>query len=152
MRLASARSPRAGLSLMEVLVATTIFLLSFVAISSLIDFGIDQARRIEWETDASRLAESKISEVVAGVEPLSSQSNVPFEYEPEWSWSLEAIPDDLIPNLWTVSVTVSRMQRNGEVFEATITRMVIDPAMRGQLAPSPEEEEMLEEPIEGEQP
>lgn len=143
-----ATQPRSGLSLIEVLLALGIFVLAFIAISSLISRASDISEEIEYETDAARLAESKLAEVVAGVEPLTSQVDIPFDEEPEWTWSMDAEMDPYILNLWHVTVTVSRPRRGGDLYEVAISQMIVDPTMRGQLAPSPEDEMLDEEPVE----
>ena len=50
---------RKGLSLIEVIIALTIFLFAFVAIGRLVDISIDQAIEVDYQADAVRLAQSK---------------------------------------------------------------------------------------------
>lgn len=124
---------RSGLSLLEVLVALAIFLFSLVALSQLIGVGGDIAIEMDWRSQSALRAESKLAEVLAGIEPLESQSGVSFDDDPNWSYSIEAVADD-IPNLYRVSVTVSRPRRDGSRVEVTLSQFVIDPAVVGSAA------------------
>jgi len=128
MRLAS--PARKGLSLIEVLVSLAIFLFAFIAIARLIDLSSDEALEIEWQTTGLRLAQSKLAEVSAGVIPLQSQSQVSFDEEPNYSWTLE-IENAEVTNLYNVSVVVSRTQQGVVPFEVTLSQMVFDPNFRG---------------------
>ncbi len=140
----AAASGRSGLTLIEVLVALAIFLLSYVAIIRLISLGEDQALEIRWQSEGTRLAQSKMAEVVAGVIPLLSQSDQPFDNtgSSAWNWSMSC-EQETIPNLWQAEVTVSRDRPDGSLFEVTLSRLVIDPTTRGNLAANPEAEEEL---------
>src|SRR5262245_53741092 len=103
---------RNGLSLLEVLVALAVFLLSFVAIGKLVTLSSDHALDIQYQSQATRLAVSKLNEVVSGGIPLQSSSGA-FDEDPDWQWSIDAEQTD-IPNLWTVTVHVSRPSEEGE--------------------------------------
>ena len=127
------RAPRrSGMSLIEVLTALAIFLLSMVALSSLISFGSERAGDVRDLSRASMLAQSKLAEVVAGVVPLSSAPSSAFEGDDErFEWALEATADGNIPNLWRVTVTVSIERGPNDRFETTLTQYLVDPAQRG---------------------
>jgi Tfp pilus assembly protein PilV len=123
---------RQGLSLLEVLLALAIFLFSLVAIGHLVTLAGDRAADIQLRARASQLCQSKLGEVAAGVVPLSQpQANVPFDEDPDWQWSMDAQQGSTIPNLWTVSIHVSRQRLNGPPVEASITQMMLDPSVRG---------------------
>ena len=49
--------------------------------------------------------ESKLAEVVAGVEPIEDSTNVPFDDDRKWNWST-AIQQGELPGLSVVKVTV----------------------------------------------
>lgn len=121
-------SPRRGLSLLEVLVALTIFLLSFVAIGRLVTLASDRALDVEQQSQATRLAQSKLNEVVAGALPLQGASGS-FDEDPDWQWSVDAEPGS-VSSLWTVTVTVSRPSPDGDI-TSTLSQMVLDPSARG---------------------
>jgi type II secretion system protein I len=130
--LARGRSPyrRPGISLLEVLLALAIFLLALVAIGQLVDIGTDHALDSQAQATATRLAQSKLAEVEAGVIPLDGSSpSGTFDVEPEWTWTVSSTQAN-IPNLYTVTVQVSRQFRNRQ-FEVSLTQLVFDPNMMG---------------------
>jgi type II secretion system protein I len=120
---------RRGLSLLEVLVALTIFLFALIAISKLIDLGSQTAVEMDLRSQGASLAQSKLSEVIAGVVPLSSQSESPFDNDSDWVWTLDAEQDD-IPGLYRVKIVVSHDMPTGKV-QVTLAQYVLDPNSRG---------------------
>jgi general secretion pathway protein I len=123
-------SRRDGLTLLEVLIALGIFLMSLVAISALVTASADQALEVQQQSQAAQLCQSKLAEVIAGVVPLSGQGDTPFDEDPNWSWSLDAEQGD-IAGLWKVTVHVSRQRPNGSRIECSLDRMLLDPSLRG---------------------
>jgi type II secretion system protein I len=123
---------RHGLSLLEVLVALAIFLLSFVAIGRLVTLASDHALDIQQQSQATRLAQSKLNEVIAGIESLQGGSGS-FEEDPGWQWTVEAEQSSDVPNLWTVTVTVTHPGEEGNDVTATLSQMVMDPSIRGSV-------------------
>src|SRR5262249_54023829 len=99
-------APRRGLSLLEVLVALAIFLLSFVAIGRLINLAGDQALEIQQQSQATRLAQSKLNEVLCGALGLESAEG-DFDEDPEWHWKVDAEQNSDASGLWNVTVTVN---------------------------------------------
>ncbi|MFL5328033.1 MAG: prepilin-type N-terminal cleavage/methylation domain-containing protein [Gemmataceae bacterium] len=126
---------RKGLSLLEVLVALTIFLFALIAISKLIDLGSQTAVEMDLRSQGASLAQSKLSEVIAGVVPLSSQSETPFDSDSDWVWTLDADQDD-IPNLYRVKIVVSHDMPTGKV-QVTLAQYVLDPNSRGSTEAPP---------------
>jgi hypothetical protein len=114
---------------LEVLLSLTIFLLCLVAIGRLVDIGTDSALDSQAQATATRLAQSKLAEAEAGAVALDTISSGTFEAEPEWQWSVEPSQGS-IPNLYTVTVRVSREFRNRQ-FQLTMTQMVFDPRLMG---------------------
>lgn len=127
---------RRGLSLMEVLVALTIFLMAFVVLGRLVTLGSDQAVEARQHIQAADLCQTKLAEVVAGAVPLETQSDVPFEEDPAWHWSLDCEKSNY-PGLWNVTVQVSRQQPQPGRVLCTITQMVLDPQKHGNLQDTP---------------
>src|SRR5262249_49552340 len=82
------RSVRRAFSLLEVIVAMAIFLMSIVAIGKLVSMGGERALDIEQQGEATMLAQSKLAEVVASALPLTSQSDQSFDEAPDYRWSL----------------------------------------------------------------
>jgi general secretion pathway protein I len=121
---------RDGMTLLEVLVALGIFLLSMVAIGRLISISSERAREVQLQGEAMLKCQSKMAEIYAGVEQLSSQSDVPFTDDPNWHWSADCNQGQ-VTNLWTVQVRVTRQRADGSQFEATLSQMMLDPSIRG---------------------
>jgi hypothetical protein len=141
MRCRRSRRSRAGLSLLEVLTALAIFLLSIVVISQMVDSAAQTALRAQLLTRAGIYAESKMAEVAAGIEPLQSIYMQPLEeggpgwyytiqVEPE-SWTEVDIDGQQVVGLNLVSLTVgfSGGRVTNEV-EQTLTRVLLDPQLR----------------------
>jgi hypothetical protein len=132
------RPRRSGVSLLEVLAALTIFLFSFAALGHLVQTSADRALAVQMESQAARLAQSKLHEVVWGIEPLSSSSGT-FDDDPNetgWQWTLDCEQGN-ITNLWNVTVTVHRDLNDGTHIEFTLNQMVLDPSMRGSTFDTP---------------
>jgi general secretion pathway protein I len=121
-------APRQGLSLLEVVISLAIFLFSLVAISRLIDQGVDQAVELDLRAQAAMIAQSKIAEVTAGAIGLTGQESQ-LEEDSAWTWKLDA-EADTIPGLYRVKVTVWRDDR-GRRIEVALSQFVLDPAKRG---------------------
>ena len=131
MRLPTPHAGRAGLTLLEVLVALAIFLLALGGISHLLSFAGERALEVQTRNQAARLCQSKLAEVLSGVLPLSTQGDTPFEEDPNYHWSLTAEQQGAIPNLWTITIKVTRDTSNGDPLENTITQMILDPSVIG---------------------
>jgi general secretion pathway protein I len=130
---------RPGLSLLEVLTALAIFLISLIALGQLVTLSGERALEVERLSRASQLSQSKLAEVVSGAVSLSSQSG-DFDEDPDWHYQVEAEQDSAITGLWRVQVKVSRDMGNGTTMESTVSQMVLDPSLRGSASdaiPSP---------------
>jgi type II secretion system protein I len=122
---------RAGLTLLEVLVAMAIFLVALAGISQLVQLGADRAVETHYHAEALQKAQSKLNDVIAGSEPLSAQTDVPFETDRtgEWRFTIEPTQDDSTSKVWRVKVTCYRPFKDGKV-TVTLEQMVLDPAVR----------------------
>lgn len=125
------RLARAGLTLLEVIIALSIFVLSVMAIFQLVHGASDLALRLQMEARASQLCQAKMAEIVAGVIPLQSQSGESMDEDPAWEWSMVCEPRTDLPALWTVTVRVEREGPGGRQIEARLTQFVLDPSQRG---------------------
>lgn len=124
------RRQRRGLSLLEVLVALSIFLFALIGLGRLVELGGDRALDVQQQARGTQLCESKMAEVASGVVPLSSQGDTPFDDDPNWQWSLDCEQGN-VTGLWTVTVTVKRQRANGTTQQSTLTQMLLDPTYRG---------------------
>ena len=127
----ASRSPhrRAGLSLIEVLLALAIFLMSLVVIARLVDIGTDRELEGRFQTRGARLAQSKMAEIESGAIDLTATGGTFDGDDSEWSWTAEATQQSA-PNLYLVKVTVSR-DLKGSTFSVVLAQMIIDPSVMG---------------------
>ena len=125
---------RPGLSLLEVLLALAIFLLALVAIGGLVNYGSDRAMAASMQAAGTRLAQSKLAEVEAGVIPVSTGGNGTFDEDPDWNWSVEPTAAS-VPNVYQVTVRVWR-DAGGQHYEVVLNQMVFDPSQMGQASPA----------------
>ncbi len=134
MLLRTTTTRRAGLTLLEVLVALAVFLLSVVGLGTLTSMSMDRAAEVRQQSWAIQRCQSKLAEVIAGVVPLSGQTDQAFEEDPDWIWSLD-IQDSGITGLSLVTVRVKRQASDRSSVETSLTQMVLDPALKGGSAP-----------------
>jgi type II secretion system protein I len=126
---------RNGLTLLEVLVALAIFLLAVVGLGTLVSYSGERAAQIRQQAWAIQRCQSKLAEVVVGAVPLESQSEVPFDEDPEWIWSLD-VQDGATTGLKNVTVRVSRSGNDRSRTEVLLAQIIMDPALRGGAAPA----------------
>jgi hypothetical protein len=107
-----------------------IFFIAVVAISRLVDVGTDSELEARLHTTAARLAQAKLAEVEAGIESLEATGGE-FAEEPGWTWQMTA--ESQTPNLYLVSVTVSR-DLKGRPFTLKLSQMILDPTVKGAAA------------------
>jgi general secretion pathway protein I len=108
----------------------TLFLGAMLAISQIIAIGSRAAVQSRLQTQAILRCESKLSEILAGVEPMESVSNAQFEEDTaNWVWSLEIEPG---PNevLLDLTVSVSHISQTGNSDSTfSLRRLVRDPQL-----------------------
>lgn len=123
-------SSRSGLTLYEVVLSLTLFLGAMLAISQIISIGSRAAVQSRLQTQAIMRCESKLSEILAGIEPMESVSNAQFDEETaNWVWSLEIGPG---PHevLLDLTVSVSHISQNGNPDSTfSLRRFVRDPQL-----------------------
>jgi general secretion pathway protein I len=122
---------RHGLTLIEVLLALAILLMSLAAIGQLVDVGSDRGLDARFHVIGTRLAQAKLAEFEAGVIPIDGGSGT-CDDEPEWSWEVSSSAETAT-NLYRVTATVHRTVR-GKRFEIALGQLVYDPAMTGSAA------------------
>lgn len=125
---------RPGFSLLEVVLASAIFLIALVGLTQLLSVSSQQAIDIQRMNRAAQILQSKLNEVVAGVEPLTSTGEATLDDDPDWVWSMTAEPQSEI-GLYRVTITVSFARDASSSW--SVTQLVLDPAQRGGIeAPS----------------
>lgn len=124
---------RRGLSLIEVLLAMAILVLSMVAIGRLVDMGTDRGNEARAYVRGTRLAQSKMAEVEAGVIALDGETSGEFEGD-DGAWTYTVVPEDAgPPNLYLITVRVTRTLQ-GKPIEIVLSQMLFDPTLVGSTA------------------
>jgi prepilin-type N-terminal cleavage/methylation domain-containing protein len=131
---------RPGLSLLEVLIALAIFLMSITAIWRLLDIASKNAEEAKHRSDAARIAHDKLQLVMAGRYPLGSQGDQPADDDDSgiddggemhsYTWSMVATQrSDVASNLWSVEITVSWEPEGGgrDPIKVVLTQWIMDP-------------------------
>jgi type II secretion system protein I len=131
MRIASPSGSRAGLSLLEVLVALAIFLSSLAGLFYLVTLSGKLAQAGQMRTRALQIAQSKLAQVTWGAIALSSQADQPCDEDPEYHWSIDA-EQGSTQGLWNVTVKVTRPNMK-PIIEVSLNQMILDPANRGTI-------------------
>jgi prepilin-type N-terminal cleavage/methylation domain-containing protein len=126
------RTRRRGLSLLEILVALTIFLMAFVVLGRLVILGGDRAGDTQWQNQAVQLCECKMDELAAGIFPLQSQAAAPIAEAPDWQWAVN-VQQTNVPNLYQVNVQVSHQGFAASRISYSLSQMMLDPRLRGNI-------------------
>ena len=126
------RFVRSGMSLLEVLLSMAIFMIALAAISMLIDTGTRDAADAAGTSVATRLAQSKMGEVEAGVIAVSNGGSGPFDGDDAgWSWEVTSTGTTLTN---TYDVTVRVFRTTGRPLEVNLYQTVFDPALMNNAA------------------
>jgi prepilin-type N-terminal cleavage/methylation domain-containing protein len=121
--------PRRALSLLEVLIALSIFLVAMTAIGQLIAIGSRAATEARLDADATLRVETALHELLAGVQPLQTTAATPFTDDPDWHWTATVVEG---PHVDLLEVTVSAYrQPPGEAPRGAVTlkRLVRNPQL-----------------------
>jgi prepilin-type N-terminal cleavage/methylation domain-containing protein len=131
---------RSGLSLLEVILALAILALSMAAIGELIRVGTISASNAEDFTEAQILAESKLSEIMAGAVTADPVTRVPFVTAPDWFYTIELAATEET-EVMALRVTVETHLDRLRPLSFSLVRWIPDPGIE-----LPAEEEAAEEP------
>jgi len=128
---------RKGLTLLEVILALAIFVMSLAVISKLMELGVRASQYAQLQSRAVMLAESKMGELVAGILPLDGASGDTFTEDPAWQWQA-TVSDGPVDGLKWVSITVApasagELRNNRERIEFTLSRWLLDPSYSADL-------------------
>lgn len=116
-----------GLTLFEVLLSLSIFMGAMVVLSQLWYGGVRASVQTQLRTQAILRCESKLNEVVAGILPLQSVGDTPFEDDSTWTWNLQVTPGPHA-DVWLVVVNVSHPGQGGLSSSGhQLTRLIRDP-------------------------
>lgn len=122
-------SQRRGITLFEVLLALGIFLGAIAAIGQVINVGTIAAGEGQLNSEAVLRCETKLAEVIVGIEPMVAAEAQPFADDGRWLWSL-TVTDGPHADLLQLDVTVTHNRLNGtQDATFTLTRLVRDPQL-----------------------
>ena len=126
---ASPFDARRGLTLLEVMLAVAILGGSMAVIGELVRMGVRHAEEAREQTKAQLLCESKLEEIAAGVTAIEAASEVPFDLDPEWTYSIESASLEQ-QGLIQVRVTVQLADSERlHPVSFTLTRWMLDPGL-----------------------
>jgi prepilin-type N-terminal cleavage/methylation domain-containing protein len=120
---------RTGLSLLEVMLAIAILGLALATTGELVRLGTQAAGETRDLTKAQILCEGIMSELSAGVIPLESADENPFELDPEWTYSVTVGPLDEGGLMGVMVMVQKEVEETERPVYFTLTRWMIDPLL-----------------------
>ena len=96
---------RNGLTLLEIILALTIFFGAMTVLSQLAWNGSRAAVQARLKTQAIIRCEAKLAEVIARVEALQPKTRAPFPDNTQWTYSIH-VSESQYPDLLQIQVTV----------------------------------------------
>ena len=120
---------RGGLTLLEVLLATAIFLGALTAIMQVMRVGHDSRISAKLDAEAALRCESVMGELVSGIRPLNSVSGQAFEDDDAWQMTI-GVEDGGATSLLLLAVRVDHMA-NGDQPNSSfqLVRLLRDPQL-----------------------
>ena len=123
------------------MISVSVFVAAMAALAQLVATGQRAATLGRLQTRAVLLAETKMSEILTGFEPMRSGSSQSFTEEADvnWFWTLGvSSTDDSL--LLTLELTVYHITNTGRVNSTyTLTRLVRDPGAIAEMVFAAEE-------------
>lgn len=121
---------RTGMTILEVIVATAIFVGGMAILGQLSRLGLAAAEANQRKTDGLLRAESKMAQISMGLEPLDLGAEaLPFDDNPHWTWSVASEPTE-VTGLLRVSLIVEHRDREDDEtpdYDFRLTRLLVDP-------------------------
>ena len=112
LRLAAKRNPRCGITLLEVVIAMAIFVMTLPALNALVLLGVQRAEEAKILAIASLQCRSKMAEIAAGAAPLDGNDWAAIDdSNPNWQWRSEATSPSGISGMKLVQVWVEARYR-----------------------------------------
>jgi uncharacterized membrane protein YgcG len=128
-------APRRGMTVFEVFLALTLLLGAMAVLSQHIAVGSRAAVSGRLQTQAALYGDTKLNEVLGGVQPLSPVAGMPVDGAPAgWTWSLDVVAGPAA-DLLDVTVKVTHTDVRGQA-DATFTvrRLMRDPVVLLEMA------------------
>jgi type II secretion system protein I len=114
---------RDGFTLLEVLLSTVILAGALSALSQLSTNGVTAALRTENETLAAVRCQTKLDEILATNQHISSGQSIEFADDPNWSWNV-SVSDGPTDSLTLLTVTVQRSGPRNSQASFSLSRLV----------------------------
>ena len=130
MRFLGSSQRRHGLTLLEVLVATAIFLIAMGALLQLLFVANNASYEAKVLSQAAHLAQSKLAELRVGALGFQSVSDQPLDDDPTFNWSLE-VGQGPFPGTFQALVRVYRLRPNGTPIQVELSEYVLNPEQIG---------------------
>ena len=134
------QNSRPALTLLEVIVAMAIFLISLVAIWQLVLLGSDRALDVKLQARTSIVCQSKLAEAMIGPDPpiaTNSYTNITDPGNEDLMYKTEVNEYPGVTGLYEVRVWVKADLSNGRMFESHLSQLVLDPTIRGSTQDPP---------------
>ncbi len=131
------RPVRPGISLIEVLLATAIFLISIAALGILVRSGSDFAVEASRTNTCSQLARSKMAELESGTGDvtLDSGGTGTFSDRPNYNWEVISVPTTAGGGtVYDVTVRVW-IETGSRPTEVSLSQLILDPYLQDNAAP-----------------
>ena len=113
---------RRGFTLLEVLIALSIFVASAAILSRLVLLGLENAEFAERQTRAWLIAESAFANLDAGLMTTADVGVFPDDFDPNWQWSFTA---DALSQVGLYQVRVE-VQHQGSGFSQVYEKLYFD--------------------------
>ena len=117
------------MTLLEIIIALTIFFGAMTALSQLAWNGSRAAVQARLKTQAIIRCEAKLAEVLAGIEALQPKTRVQFPDNTQWTYSIN-VSESQYPDLLQIHVTVFHTGNSSlSNVEFSLTRWMRDPSL-----------------------
>lgn len=113
MRYAATNRRRAGFSLLEILVATSMLAVATAALSQLAAVGRSHLSAATEKSIAAHLVRNQLVRLASGVDPLTEVTGQPLAEDPRWEVKIEILPIAVAPGLIEVEVSVRPLSAAG---------------------------------------
>lgn len=124
---------RHGMTLLEVIVATALFVGGMAIIGQLLRLGLLTAESNKRTTQGLLRAESKMEELVLGIEGLAAEGPVSFEDDERWRWSIVSASTP-VEGLIRLELKVEHLRSEDQEeeldFEYRLNRWMVAPEFR----------------------
>lgn len=125
---ATAVSRRAGITLLEVLISTAIFLGAWTAILQIMSIGHDSRLSARLDAEAALRCESLMGEYVSGIAPLTAEAAQPLSGSTEWRYTT-TIEEGGGDSLLKLTVQVEHVVNDRVSSYFQLSRLMRDPQL-----------------------